>query len=671
VDPVRTEVMTNRFAAIVEEASQIAYRTAHTTFVKMTQDYQVGLATPDGEFFGYPYMSGVTSFIGLSLKGGIDAVGLENFSEGDIVICNDPFGSDGMCTHTMDVHLLRPIFHNGRVIAFAWAFIHSSDIGGAVPGSISPTSSDVFQEGIRLRAAHIYRGDVLNQELLDVFWDNCRIPEQNWGDLQAMIAGLKTMEKHLHELCDKHGVDDVEGGIRDTMDYAEMKVRRVLSDIPDGEYKFSDYLEGVHDPNDTVFINVRLVVDGDEILLDFSGSDPQVPAALNFITGDATHPFLALAVINYVLTTSPDIPTNSGVVRPMRTIAPRGSILNCDFPAAMGNRWVTVMRVYDAVLGCLNQALDGGPVTAGAGQGGIMLCAHKIPETGLSRAAVVQPMIGGSGARCNGDGVDGVDGPFGFLRSTPVEYVEVESPLIVRQFRFKEDSIAAGYHRGGAAIVIDVENTDVEVIFTVRGVDRYVLRPWGTKGGQSGYLGSACLNPDGPKEVDIGKIKVITLGHRDVLRMITPAGGGYGDALDRETERIWKDICSGLLSRDKASEDYGVVFVEDGIDTDATDERRQSLRESCATPANFRFGPEREAQDHIWPPDVRAKLAIAAMQVPASLRYPLLTDIRATMNRTGETVSEARLKSAVDEWVAFHGGSRVGAIDLLGKQAAE
>ena len=172
MDPVRTEVMTNRFAAIVEEASQIAYRTAHTTFVKMTQDYQVGLATPDGEFFGYPYMSGVTSFIGLSLKGGIDAFGLENFSEGDIVICNDPFGSDGMCTHTMDVHLLRPIFHKKRIIAFAWAFIHSSDIGGAVPGSVSPTNFDVFQEGIRLRAAHLYRGDILNQELIDIFMDN-------------------------------------------------------------------------------------------------------------------------------------------------------------------------------------------------------------------------------------------------------------------------------------------------------------------------------------------------------------------------------------------------------------------------------------------------------------------------------------------------------------------
>ena len=671
MDPVRTEVMTNRFAAIVEEASQIAYRTAHTTFVKMTQDYQVGLATPDGEFFGYPYMSGVTSFIGLSLKGGIDAFGLENFSEGDIVICNDPFGSDGMCTHTMDVHLLRPIFHKKRIIAFAWAFIHSSDIGGAVPGSVSPTNFDVFQEGIRLRAAHLYRGDILNQELLDIFRDNCRIPEQNWGDLQAMIAGLKTMEKHLHELCDKHGVDDVEGGIRDTMDYAEMKVRSVISDIPDGEYEFSDYIEGVRDPSDTIFINARLVVDGDEILLDFTGSDPQIPASLNFITGDSTHPFLALAIINYVLTTSPDIPTNSGVVRPMRTIAPRGTILNCDFPAAMGNRWVTVMRVYDAVLGCLNKALDGGPVTAGAGQGGIMLCASKQPETGLSRAAVVQPMIGGSGARCNGDGVDGVDGPFGFLRSTPVEYVEVDTPLIVRQFRFVENSIAAGYHRGGAAIVIDVENTDLEVIFTVRGVDRYVLRPWGTKGGQPGSLGSACLNPNGPEEEDIGKIKVITLGHRDVLRMITPAGGGYGDALDREPERIWKDICSGLLSESKAAEDYGVVFDGTGIDAEATNKRRQTIRAASKSPQDFNFGPERDAHDRIWPPKIRAKLAMAALRVPASLRYPLLSDIRAEMNQTGETVTETRLDAAVTEWATFHGGKIVGSIDIPAEQAAE
>ena len=671
MDPVRTEVMTNRFAAIVEEASQIAYRTAHTTFVKMTQDYQVALATPEGEFFAYPYMSGVTAFIGLSLKGGIEAIGLENFAPGDVVICNDPFGSDGMCTHTMDVHLLRPIFHDGRIIAFAWAFIHSSDIGGAVPGSISPTSSDVFQEGIRLRAAHLFRGDELNQELLDVLWDNCRIPDQNWGDLQAMIAALKTMERHLHELCDKHGVGEVEAGIRDTMDYAELKVRRVLEAIPDGEYRFSDYLEGVWDPSGTIFINARLVVEGDEILLDFTGSDPQIPAALNFITGEGPHPFLALAIINYVLTMSPDIPTNGGVVRPMRTIAARGSIMNCNFPAAMGNRWVTVMRIYDAVLGCLNQALDGGPVTAGAGQGGIMLCAFKEPASGLSRAAVVQPMIGGSGARCNGDGVDGVDGPFGFLRSTPTESVEVETPLIVRQFRLMEDTIAAGYHRGGAAVVIDVENTDVEVTFTVRGLDRYVLRPWGTKGGHPGTCGSAWLNPDGPGEENIGKIKVITLGHRDVLRMITPAGGGYGDPLDRELDRIWRDVCSGLLSRDKAARDYGVVFGGDGIDAEATEARRGEMRAERAAPAAFEFGPEREEHDRVWPPAIRAELARAAMKMPASLRHNLLSDIRARMNEAGETVSEASLEAAVADWIARHGSTRAGSFDMPVDQAAE
>lgn len=671
MDPVRTEVMTNRFTAIVEEASQIAYQTAHTTFVKMTQDYQVALATPDGQFFAYPYMSGVTSFIGLSLKGGIDAIGLENFSPGDVVICNDPFGSDGMCTHTMDIHLLRPVFYDGRVIAFAWAFIHSSDIGGAVPGSISPTSTDVFQEGIRMRAAYIYRQEVLNQELLNLFKDNCRLPNENWGDLQAMIAGLKTSERHLIELCDKHGVDEIEGGIRDTMDYAELKARRVLAEIPDGEYTFSDYLEGVQHPSDTIFLNARMIVDGDEVTLDFTGSDPQVPAALNFITGNETHPFLAQVLINYVITQAPDIPINGGVVRPMHTHAPRGSIMNCNFPAAMGNRWVTVMRLYDAVLGCLNQAMGGGPVTAGAGQGGIMLCASKDPATGLSRAAVVQPMIGGSGGRCNADGVDGVDGPFGFLRSTPVESVEVETPLIVRQFRLMPDTFAAGYHRSGAAIVIDVENTDVEVTFTVRGLDRYVLRPWGTKGGQPGRCGYAHLNPDGPEQQDLGKIKVIQLGHRDIMRMVTPAGGGYGDPYEREPERITADVRSGLLSRNKAEADYGVVFAGEEIDADATAARRQTLKAERGAIADFNFGPEREEQDRVWPPAIRAKLAVAAMGLPTSLRHHMLDDIREATNQAGATVDEDTLNTAVADWVNRYGGTRAGSIDLPVSQAAE
>jgi N-methylhydantoinase B len=657
MDPVRTEVMKNRFSAIAEEASTIAYRTAHTTFVKLTQDYQVALATLDGDYFAYPYQSGVTNFVGLSLKTAIDQIGVENMAEGDVIICNDPYGSGGMCTHTMDVHLLKPIFWNGVPFAFAWAFIHASDVGGAVPGSISPTSSDVFQEGIRMRAQPLYRAGELNQPLLDLFKDNCRIPEQIWGDLQAMLAAIGTMERRMQELCERMGLDDVTGSMEDVMAFAEMKAREAIGRIPDGEWTFGDYLEGVHRSDETIFLHCRMTVRGDELTLDFTGSDPQVPAALNFVTGDRSHPFTSLAILNYIQTVEPSAPMNNGLIRPIRNVAPKGTIMNCEFPAAMGNRWVSVIRVYDAVLGCLAQALGGGPVSAGAGQGGIIMASFRDETTGLQRIEVIQPLIGGSGGRCNADGVDAVDMPFAFLRSNPVESVEVQSPLVVRQFALDEGSVGAGRYRGGAAVAIDIEVRALEMVFTVRGLDRFVLRPWGVNGGRPGRIAEAILNPGTPAERSIGKITVLTLGRGDVLRLVTSSGGGYGDPLQRDAGQVLADVVSGLVTVDQARSEYGVVVAAGEVDAAGTQSLRERMANERGEPAPFDFGPERDDIERVWPYAMRARLAEEALGFSASLRHNLLESVRAERAEAGVRVDAAMLEESLERWRATLSGN--------------
>jgi N-methylhydantoinase B len=646
MDPVRTEVMKNRFAAIVEEASTIAYRTAHTTFVKQTQDYQVALATPEGEIFAFPYMAGVTTFIGISLKATLDYVGIDNIAPGDVIITNDPFISDGMCSHTMDIHLIHPVFHGEELLAFGWAFIHASDIGGAVPGSISPTLTEIYQEGIRMRPVKLYKAGALNRELLDLFQDNCRIPDEVWGDLKAMISALRSMDHRLVELCDKFGDDDIKAGMREVMDLAETKARSVIAGIPDGCYRFSDYLEGVV-PGETIFINTTMTVVGDEVMLDFAGSDPQVPAALNFITGARTHPFLCLALSYYILTMEPGTPMNAGLNRPITTRAPKGTIMNAEFPAAMGNRWVTVMRIYDTVVACLNQALPGGIVTAGAGQAGIIAVQARDPITGKKRVSVIDPLCGGSGGRRNGDGVDGVDGPFGFLRSTPTETVEVETPILIRRFALAADSQGAGYHRSGAAIVMEMENRDLEVAMTCRGMDRFQFRPWGFEGGAAGESGSVVVNPGRPDERDIGKITVLELKHRDLVRITTPSGGGFGDPLKREPERVLTDVRSDLLSTAKALADYGVVIRDGAVDVAATEAERARRRAARNRLETFSFGAERQATDEIWPPDVRAALATALLEEDAVARPHLLKAVRDRMKARGRTVDPATMRAAI------------------------
>ncbi len=360
MDPVRTEIMRNRFAAIAEEASNVAYRTAYTTFVKQTQDYQVAMASAEGAFFAYPMKAGVTSSVCQNVRGLVDEIGIDTLVPGDIILTNDPFSGDALCTHTMDIHLLRPVFRDGRVIAFGWAFIHASDIGGAVPGSIAPTSYEVFQEGVRLRPGLLYRAGVLNEPLWHFFADNSRIPDLIWGDLQAMMAGLALLDTRLQELCDRYTTEGVLGSIADVLDLGEIKARAALSRLTPGRYEFSDYLEA-YQGDGHVFIHAAMTVEqGGTVAMDFTGSDPAVRLAMNFVTGSRAHPFLCMPLINFIQTMEPTTPVNGGIIRPIRTFAPVGTLMNAEFPAAMGNRWVAVMRCYDVILGCLNQAFPGG-----------------------------------------------------------------------------------------------------------------------------------------------------------------------------------------------------------------------------------------------------------------------------------------------------------------------
>jgi len=200
MDAIQTAIMNNRFTAIVEEASATLHRTAHTTFTKLVQDYQCSIATVDGDMFAYPIQSGVNVFMGLPIRPMIEIIGIENMRPGDCYITNDPFGTDGLVTHLMDVTTLRPIFHENELIAFSWAFIHASDIGGAVPGSISPDFTEVFQEGLRIRPMHIFKEGELVEEIRDIYLDNSRIPNDIWGDFKAMFSAQKSMDRRLNEL---------------------------------------------------------------------------------------------------------------------------------------------------------------------------------------------------------------------------------------------------------------------------------------------------------------------------------------------------------------------------------------------------------------------------------------------------------------------------------------
>jgi N-methylhydantoinase B len=646
MDPVRTEVMRNRFLAIAEEASNVAYRTAYTTFVKQTQDYQVALASVEGEFFAYPVRSGVTSSVCQNVRGLVDEIGLERLVPGDIIITNDPFSGGALCTHTMDIHLLRPVFRDERVIAFAWAFIHASDIGGSVAGSIAPTSYEVFQEGVRMRPNLLYRGGILNEQLWHFFADNSRIPDLIWGDLQAMMSGLALLDRRTQELCDRFGTAGFEESIADVIALSEVKARQAIARLTPGTYEFSDYLE-TYGSDGHIFMHARMTVEGETLAMDFSGSDPQVRQAINFTTSERAHPFLCMPIVNFIQTVEPTVPMTAGIIRPIRTYAPRGTFMNATFPAAMGNRWVAVMRVYDAILGCLNQAIPGGLAAAGAGQAGIISVASVDERTGRSHVSVVEPFIGGSGGRCKADGIDGIDQPVAFLRSAPVEVVETETALLVRCFRFESGSAAPGLHRGGYGMRIELENRGLASIVTVRGLDRFRFQPWGVAGGACGRSAETVLNPDTAAARDIGKIDVLELQRGDVLRMITPSGGGFGDPFLRDAALVLDEVTDGLLTDAQALAQYGVVVAAGAVDPAATAALRSRPRDPA--PA-FSLGPVRLALEAKWPNVASAALATAALRAPHGIRTHALAAIRADVAMHDSEVTAAAVDAAASRY---------------------
>lgn len=647
MDPVRVSVMNNRFTAIVEEASATLHRTAHTTFVKLVQDYQCALATPDGDIFAYPSQSGVTSFIGLPLNGIIDALDTAALRPGDCIITNDPFGTDGVVTHMMDVTLLRPIFVDDRLLAFAWAFVHASDIGGAVPGSISPAFTEIFQEGLRLRPVHLFRAGRLNNDVKNILLDNSRIPDELWGDLTAMLSALQSMDRRLTQLCQRYGFAEVRAAMDEVIAFSEAKTHAVFAQIPDGTYRFSDYVEGI-DEGDLVQIQAAMHVRGDKIELDFTGTDPQIAAAYNIVSGRRTHPYIALALISYVLSVEPDTPRNAGLLRPVSTTVPRGTVLNAEFPAPGGSRVASGSRVYDVVLGCLNRALPGGVTAAGAGASGIIVVSARDPLTGRNRVSVINPICGGSGGRRAVDGVDGIDSRHAALRSVPAEIVEIETVMVMRAFKILEDSQAAGRWRGGAAVVLELENDGLEATMTVRGMNRFRFRPWGIRGGEPGRLGEVVLNPGMPSARSIGKIKVLELRRGDVVKITTSSGGGFGDPLDREPARVALDVRHGVLSTFRARSVYGVVLGAAGaVDEIATArERANCSRERPARPM-FSLGPERDEYDRIWPVEIRARLARRVLAEAPDIRKHLMRAVRVRLHDRTEPVDETTLDRTI------------------------
>lgn len=633
-DKVLLEVLNNHFTGIAEEMGYVIHRAGFTVFVKETWDFDSALVAPSGEIFCYPREIGVTNMLGIDMGPAIAAVG--DLEPGDVVVTNDPKTTQGMCTHMPDIMLFKPLFHKGRLLCFAWCFVHSSDVGGLVPGSIAPTAFDRYQEGFSIPPTKLIRRGVMNEELLRIILHNCRIPEQNWGDMKALLSALTVAERRMTALAQRHGGDTIAAAIAGVMNYGEERAKQILGRIPDGTYEFSDYVEVDYVTPYYVRIKVAVTVAGGAIHLDFTGTDPQVRAAMNLPTFGRPNQWIVLGIVNYLRTSDRVLPLNRGLLRSVTVNIPEGSILNPGPVAASGIRHVTGYRVADAVLGALSQAVPEAIPAAGAGQVSIVLFSWLDPATGGYRVSVLQPMQGGSGARPIKDGIDGVNFSAGSLRNVPTESIENEAPVLVHRYMLA-DTAAAGAFRGGTGVVFEFECLTPDAVVTARGMDRFRLRPYGRQGGAAGTLGDVVLMPSGGQERHTGKIDVLKLQPHDMVRITAPGGGGYGAATARLPAAVLRDVADGFVTEQEARDVYGVALAAGRLDEAATAELRATDRD--ALPA-FDFGPERAAYETVLSPVLQDIVAAALASRPGAVRqfardrlYAVLTKDTALRNQ--------------------------------------
>lgn len=598
-DAIGVEVFANLFKAVVDEMAWVVLRSSHTTFVKETQDFGVALVTPEGEMFAYPYGSGATVLMGVAMDSVTTAI---DWQEGDVVITNDPYSTRGMVMHLNDIYVFRPIFVDGKLLCFAWTFIHCTDVGGYAPGSIDMQNSEVFQEGLRMRPVKLFRQGELNQDVWNLFADNCRIPSLNWGDMTACVAALTKAETRLRRLAERYGRGEIASAMYATLDRTEALARAVLSELPQGSYTFTEYFEDDYVSDVPVRIVVKLTVRGDgTVELDYTGSDPQVRAALNLPTGNMNHhPFLAVSVVNYVVTKSEAIHINAGILRCIDLVLPEASVVNASFPAACGMRFTTAMRVHDLVLGALNKAMPGQVPVAGSG----VLVVTYISTSelgGAGRVVVANPVSGGSGASGERDGISGAEMSVAFLRNVPVEVLEAEAPVVVRRFGLAPDSEGPGKFRGGFGVAYDLEIRHPSAVVVMRGKDRQRFCAWGAEGGRagttSGNIGrrrGVSGSPIGPH--DIGKRTVYRPELGELIQLWGGGGGGFGDPFERDAEQVLADVAAGLVSPERARNVYGVIIANGAVDVDATAALRSRRRD---VGVGFDFGPARTEWERV------------------------------------------------------------------------
>ncbi len=643
IDKVTLQILANHVRATAESMAYTLYRTAHSTFVKETEDFTTQITDAAGLAVAVPMDLGATWYPGINYGRAMAMIG--SYEPGDIAFTNDPY-SGFLATHVPDLHMWKPIFHGDEILCFACGHIHNTDMGGAVPASLSRALTEVHQEGVRFPPMKLYRRGVLNEEILEVMLLNVRKPEQNLGDLKAFVGALNTGERKARAMIEKFGPETFKQGLAALIDYAEHQAREILRGIPDGEYAFADYADEDGPNGNPCRLALRLVIAGDSVILDFTGSDPQLTSALNVPTGgDMRHTLLLVGIYYVLYTLNPALLLNAGLTRPFTCIVPEGTVLNPLYPAAVGMRSLTCARLRSVIFGAFSLAIPERMPAAPAGSSSILNVMTTDNRTRRTILAAINPVVGGAGGMPHRDGTNGSGADGAYLKNTPVEITEAEVPVQILRYGLLPDSGGAGAHRGGLATVLEFKVFAPHTRITARNRDRSRFRPWGILGGQAGQPSDFVLNPGTDREVRLGNTDTIACDPGDVVHIHSPGGGGRGDPLERDPVRVLLDVVRGYVSLAAAAREYGVLLHDGAVDVAATAARRAVLRRERQN-GHFAFGPERERHEAVWTGENYAALTEILGGLPVHWRFFVKARLFEHLARATEPANRPSVREA-------------------------
>lgn len=573
IDGITLEVMKNAFHTIAEEMGMTLIRTALSTNIKDRMDCSTAIYTRDGELVAQA--EHVPLHLGLMpsvVKEVLKIFPRQDLKPGDAILINDPYISG---SHLPDIFMISPIFYEGELVALAANIAHHVDVGGLTPGSMSVKATEIFQEGLRLPGVRISREGTIDDEVLRLIKTNVRTEKEVVGDIYAQLAANHIAEKRMIDLIERYSVKHVLISMEEIMDYADRRMRAAIKDVPNGNYSFEDVIEGDGITDDFIDVKVNVKVKDEEIEVDFIGTSKQAEGPVNSTLG------VTSACVYYALKSllDPEVPPNAGAYRSIKIVAPKGTIVNPNFPAPVSNANLnTSQRITDAIFGALADIMPEESMAACSGtMNGFAIGGFDHEKNDYF--SYVETYGGGQGALNDMDGMDGVHTNMTNTLNTPVEVIEQSFPLLVKRYGFVDGSGGAGKHRGGLGLLREIELLGDDFTITLMS-DRQKLSPWGLFGGKGGQS-SACtfISPGGEKHELSSKV-TMTAPKGSSIVLSTAGGGGYGSPFERDPELVRKDVIYGNISINQAREQYGVVIKEDySTDYNATEELRACLQE--------------------------------------------------------------------------------------------